>query len=233
LRWDRWLDTVDISGEFSDFQDRCFLIEEVPMVEGRQTPLRVDALKNREHILKVAHDAFAEDGATSLNVIAQRARIGAGTLYRHFPTREDLILAVYKHDVLTLVDDVDKVLARHRPLDAFRVWFQTLADYVRVKHGLGEALHSAAARKVVNETYAPVTAATGKLLQACAADGSVRPDLDPNDVLLLMGFMWRVGTDAEGRAQAQRVMDLAIEGFRPATRVAEAPVRRASSDQHQ
>lgn len=185
------------------------------MVERRQAPQRADALKNREHLLRVAHDAFAEDGATSLNEIAKRAGVGPGTLYRHFPTREALILAVYQHDVEGLVGEVERVLAENAPLDAFRIWFEKLAAYVRLKHGLGEALHTAAAQKVINDTYAPVTSAVAKLLEACERDGSVRPGLDPADVLLLMGFLWRVGPGEEGLAQARRIMELAIDGFRP------------------
>jgi AcrR family transcriptional regulator len=180
----------------------------------RQTASRADAVKNREHILRVAHDAFAEDGATSLNVIANRAGVGPGTLYRHFPTREALILAVYQHDIQVLVDQVDAVLAEHAPLDAFRIWVNTLAEYVRLKHGLGEALHTAAAQNIINDTYAPVTAAIGLLLKACEKSGDVRPGLDPADVLLLIGFMWRVSADDSGKAQARRVMELAIAGFR-------------------
>ncbi|MEU3982145.1 TetR/AcrR family transcriptional regulator [Streptomyces sp. NPDC026672] len=185
------------------------------VVERRQVAGRADAVKNREHLLRVAHDAFAEDGATSLNVIAKRAGVGAGTLYRHFPTREDLILAVYRNDVERLVGEVGQVLAEHAPLEAFRVWFDRLATYVRLKHGLGEALNTAAAQKVINETYAPVTAAVAELLAACERDGSVRPGLEPGDVLLLMGFLWRVGPGEAGLAQARRIMDLAITGFRP------------------
>ena len=100
--------------------------------------LRSDAQRNREHVLRIAHDAFAESGATSLNEIAKRAGVGPGTLYRHFPTREALILAVYQHDIERLVDSVPRVLAANTPLDAFRRWFRTLADYVRVKRGLGD-----------------------------------------------------------------------------------------------
>ncbi len=94
----------------------------------------------------MASEAFAESGTTSLNAIAKRAGVGAGTLYRHFPTREDLILAVYQRDVQRLVDSVPDILAEHPPLDSFRIWFLTLADYIRVKHGLGDALYTAAAR---------------------------------------------------------------------------------------
>jgi len=176
---------------------------------------RSDAQQNREHILRIAHEAFAESGATSLNTIAKRAGIGAGTLYRHFPTREALILAVYQHDVQRLVDSVPAVLASSAPLDAFRLWFTTLADYVRVKHGLGEALHTAAIQEAISETYKPVVTAVGQLIDACVAGGSMREGLDPDDVLLLMGFMWRVDARPEGRKQAARIMELVIDGLKP------------------
>lgn len=179
--------------------------------------MRADAVKNREHILRVAHDAFALDGSASLNAIAKQAGVGPGTLYRHFPTREALILAVYRHDVARLVDAVPQVLAEHPPLEAFREWFRTLAAYVRLKHGLGEALHNAAVQDAINDTYAPVVSAVARLLRACAGAGSLRPDLDADDVVLLMGFMWRVGPGAEGRAQAERLMDMTIAGLRPRT----------------
>jgi AcrR family transcriptional regulator len=178
-------------------------------------PLRSDAAKNREHILQVAHDAFAESGAASLNMIAKRAGVGAGTLYRHFPTREALLLAVYQHDIERLVNSVPDVLAKNAPLDAFRVWFHTLADYVRVKHGLGEALHSAAVQDAVNATYEPVATAVGRLIDACVADGTMRDGLDPDDVLLLMGFMWRVDAAPDGKKQAARIMELTINGLKP------------------
>jgi AcrR family transcriptional regulator len=186
------------------------------MADDGAARIRSDALRNREHILEVAHDAFADSGTTSLNEIAKRAGVGAGTLYRHFPTREALILAVYRHDVQRLVGSVPKLLQAHAPLDALRLWFQKLADYVRLKHGLGEALHSAAVQDAIDETYAPVIAAVGQLVDACVADGSLRPDLDPADVLLLMSFLWRVAEGPAGKRQAKRIMELAIDGLRPA-----------------
>ena len=149
---------------------------QTPATYGTQ---RKAAARNRVAILEVAHELLAESAAVSMNEIAKRAGVGAGTLYRHFPTREDLILAVYRHDVQKLVDSVDEVLATHPPLEAFTTWFETLAAYIRVKHGLGEALHKAAIQNAINETYAPVVAAVTKLLDACVADNSVRGGLDP------------------------------------------------------
>jgi AcrR family transcriptional regulator len=179
------------------------------------TQQRSDALKNRDAILQVAHDAFAESPDASLNSIAKRAGVGAGTLYRHFPTREALILEVYRHDVGRLVDSVPEVLAAHTPLDALRHWFTTLATYVRLKHGLGEALHTATAREVVSRTSVLVTAAVGRLLDACEHAGQVRAGLDPADVILLMSCLWRTPDNPDGAVQANRLMELAINGFRP------------------
>lgn len=183
------------------------------MSEGPPTSKRADALKNREHILEVAHDAFAESGLTSLNEIAKRAGVGAGTLYRHFPTREALILAVYQHDIERLVIAVAKLLTEQPPLQAFRTWFFTLADYIRVKHGLGEALNSPAAQDAIRGTYAPVMAAVDALIRACVADGSMRPGLRASDVLLLMGFLWRIPPSPERDSQAERMMDLVLAGL--------------------
>jgi hypothetical protein len=125
-----------------------------------------------------------------------------------------LILAVYQHDVQQLVDGVPDLLAHHQPLEALRIWFERLADYIRVKHGLGEALNTAAAQQIINDTYAPVTAAVAELLAACETTGAIRPGLDPADVLLLMGFLWRVSEDKQGRAQADRTLELVLDGLR-------------------
>lgn len=178
-------------------------------------PQRSDALKNRAVILEVAHEAFAESPDASLNSIAKRAGVGPGTLYRHFPTREALLLEVHRHDTERLVASVPDVLAAHPPLDALRVWFSTLASYVRIKHGLGEALHSAAAQEVVSASWPPVTAAVKQLLDACESAGEVRPGIDPVDVIMLMSCLWRTPGTPEGAAQADRLLELAIDGFRP------------------
>ena len=113
-----------------------------------------------------------------------------------------------------LVDSVEQVLADRPPLEAFIVWFETLAAYIRVKHGLGEALHHAAIQNAIDETYAPVVAAVKKLLDACVADGSVRPGLDPADVLLLMGYLWRVAPDEDGIRQGRRLTQIVLDGIR-------------------
>lgn len=179
-------------------------------------PRRTDAQQNRDRIVEVARDALAASGDASLNSIAKRAGVGAGTLYRHFPNREALVLAVYRHEVQRLVDWVPELLAEQPPLTAFRLWCERLASYVRIKHGLGDALGAATRQTMMDETYAPVIDAIARLLGACERAGAVRPGLDPDDVLLLMGCLWRVGVGDAGERQATRLLDLIIAGLRSA-----------------
>jgi AcrR family transcriptional regulator len=176
--------------------------------------MRVDARVNRERILSVAYKAFADDPDVSLNAIGKLAGVGAGTLYRHFPTREDLILAVYRQELHSMVDSVHDLVAEHPPLEALRVWFLRLDDFARVKHGLGEALQTARGKDVADESHTRVTEAVAVLLQACEKAGEVRPGLEAADVLLLVGFLWSGAAGDAGEQQARRVLDLAISGLR-------------------
>lgn len=172
--------------------------------------------QKRAAILTAARELFAETQAVSLNEVAKRAGVGAGTLYRHFPTREHLVLAVYEHELAALLASVDDVLAAQPTAwDAFVTWFETLAEDTRLKHGLGEVLYTAQVQEMIAASYAPVTAAVAKLLEACVAEGSVRPDARPDDVLLLMGFLWRVPGTGTGLAQGHRLTDLVQRGIAP------------------
>jgi hypothetical protein len=113
-----------------------------------------------------------------------------------------------------LVRAVPQMLAEHGPLDAFRVWFRTLADFVQLKRGLGEALQSPVLQEVISSTYEPVVSAVGELIAACVANGSMREGLDPEDVLLMMSFMTRLEPSPAALARADRAMELAIDGLR-------------------
>ncbi|MFG1606736.1 TetR/AcrR family transcriptional regulator [Actinoplanes sp. NPDC049265] len=181
--------------------------------EGHMTygTQRQAAARNRATILETAHELLAASPRASMNEIAKRAGVGAGTLYRHFPTRESLLLAVYRHDVDRIIAAVDDALSAGPAIDAFVAWFEQLAGYLRLKHGLGEAFYSATSPELISESSASITAAVGRLLDACAAEGSMRAGLDPYDILLLMGFLWRVGTEEEGR----RLTALVLDGLRP------------------
>jgi AcrR family transcriptional regulator len=174
--------------------------------------VRSDARENRDRILEVARRALALSGDTSLNQIAQQANVGPGTLYRHFPTREALVLAVYRLDVDRLVDSVPDLLATMPPLEALRHWTMDLVGSIRLKHGLGDAL-SSARQAVTEETYDPVITAITAMLDAGKRDGSVRSDADAADVLLLASSLWRV-PEGEEEDRQQRMLDLILVGLR-------------------
>jgi AcrR family transcriptional regulator len=185
-----------------------------PQAVADGAPRRSDARANRERLLEVAREALRESPDASLNSIAKRAGVGAGTLYRHFPNRESLVFAVYQDDVEKVSAKAPALLAEHAPVDALRIWFELLSGAIRTKHGLGEALRSPEAEKAIAESYAPVTAAIGELIAAGESSGDLKPGLDPSDVLLLMSFLWRTADDKAGRAQAARTLDLVLAGLR-------------------
>ncbi|MEV7045080.1 TetR/AcrR family transcriptional regulator [Amycolatopsis sp. NPDC051061] len=192
------------------------MTDQTPGTYGTQ---RMAAARNRVAIIEAAHDLFADDPLVPLNDVAKRAGVGAGTLYRHFPTRQDLILATYQHDIERLTTTAEEVLTRHSSAKAaFVEWFETLSAYIRVKHGLGDALHGAAAQDVVSASWAPATAAVAKLVDACVAEGTIAPGHDPADIILLMSFLWRVANDAEGAAQGRRLIAAVFSGLQAAPR---------------
>jgi AcrR family transcriptional regulator len=173
--------------------------------------VRVDARENRTRILAAARRAFAEDGDTSMNQIAQRAGVGPGTLYRNFPTREALVLAVYQLEVDQLIDSASGLLATLPPLEALRCWTTDLVSAMRKKHGLGDALSPTAHRAVTEQTYGPVVAAITRILDAGKRDGTIRADADPRDFLQLTGALWRAATGPEDRSQP--MLALILDGL--------------------
>lgn len=179
-------------------------------------PTRKDALDNRDRILTVAREAFAASSSASLTGIAKKAGVGIGTLYRHFPTRDALILELYRHDIQQLIDLAPALLAENRPLTALRLWFAEVARYGRLKYGVAEVIHAATNAGVDDEYYAPFVAAIGVLMDAGAADGSLKPGLDPEDVLLQLSVLWRIDPARDGEARAARILDLIIDGLRAA-----------------
>lgn len=188
------------------------MTDETPSTYGTQ---RKAAARNRVAIIEAAHELFADNPLVPLSEVAKRAGVGAGTLYRHFPTREDLILAAYQHDIERLTVAADEVLARHSSAKAaFIEWFETLSAYIRIKHGLGDALHSAAAQEMINASWGPATAAVTKLVDACVAEGTIAPGHDPADIIMLMSFLWRVPNNDDGVIQGRRLIAAVFSGLR-------------------
>lgn len=184
------------------------------MAKDSEDKRRTDAIANRNRILDVARDAFAQDPDASLNAITKSAGVGAGTLYRHFPSREALILAVYRKEIQALVDLAPMLLEEHTPLEAFRRWCDRLAEYGRVKSGLSDVIHATITDVDFQETYWPMVSAVGSFLKAGGASGDFRTGVDPEDLLLLLGFLWRTKPGSSGEAQAANLVTLVIEGLK-------------------
>ena len=173
--------------------------------------VRADARENRARILETARQALAEDGSTSMNQIAQRAGVGPGTLYRNYPTREALVLAVYQLDIDQLTDAVAGLLDTLPPLEALRRWTTDLVSAMVRKHGLGDALSPSAHQAITERSYGPVIAAITQLLEAGQRDGTIRADADPRDFLQLTGALWRAASGPEDRSQP--MLALILDGL--------------------
>lgn len=151
--------------------------------------------------------------------------IGQGTLYRHFPTREALVLEVHRHDVADLVDAAPTLVAEHPPREALRLWLDRLASYGQIKRGLAGAFHTATHRQLAGEGYGPVIDAITTLLDACKQDGAVRKDVEAEEVLLLVGFLWRIDPDDNWSTRTTRMLDLVMNGLAPNHSRVDAPRR--------
>lgn len=177
---------------------------------------RSDARRNRDAILAAALEALTESSDASLNAIARRAGVANATLYRNFPTREDLVLATYELEVGQVVDAADLLLREQPPLDALGGWVARLARYAVTKHGLADALRKAAtpgSDLSSSGTYTAIVAALDRLLQANIAAGTLRPNLDAEDVILALAGLWQLDPTADWSAQAQRLYNIVLGGL--------------------
>jgi AcrR family transcriptional regulator len=179
---------------------------------------RADAQRNREKLLDVARTAFAAaDGAVALEGIAREAGVGIGTLYRHFPTREALVEAVYAAELDDVTGNVPALL-RELPADAaFRAWMGRYAAFIATKRGMVDTLLAgwASGRITTPTTRERITAAIATIMAAGAEDGSLRADVDPQDVTaMLLGIF--LSTTADGTPErAGRLLDLVMDALRP------------------
>ncbi|GAA4497919.1 TetR/AcrR family transcriptional regulator [Actinoallomurus oryzae] len=174
---------------------------------------RADAQRNRERILQAARDLVHEPGELKLNAVAKACGIGQGTLYRHFPTREDLLAEVYRRDVEELVAAAPRLLASHRPLDALAAWFDRVAAYARVKRDVFAAVEAATWRDLAAHSLGPIGEAVELLLAAGRSDGSVRADAEARDVIVLISWLSRLD-DAELDARGPRLLSILVDGLR-------------------
>jgi AcrR family transcriptional regulator len=185
------------------------------VTEARE-PTRSDGRRNRDAILAAALEALTQSPDASLNAIAKRAGVANATLYRHFPTREDLVLATYQREVRNLVDAAGSLLEEQAPIDALRSWVERLARYAVTKHGLADALRKATtpgSEPSSTDTYAAIVGALDRLLQANIATGTLRPDLNADDVILALAGLWQLDPARDWRSQALRIYGIVFSGL--------------------
>ncbi|HET7530942.1 MAG TPA: TetR/AcrR family transcriptional regulator [Mycobacteriales bacterium] len=179
--------------------------------------MRCDAQRNRERLIEVASDAFAEHGVdASLEKIARAAGVGIGTLYRHFATRDALLEAVYRHNVEQLCASADELLATLPPDEALGQWMQSFVGYVAVKRGLASYLKSVVAADSDLFTYAHglVRATVSRLIAAAVDAGAIREGVDGMDVLHALSGVCLMSDQSGDPEQGAKVAALLMDGLR-------------------
>jgi AcrR family transcriptional regulator len=179
---------------------------------------RSDAQRNRERILDVAKEAFTHSGAsTSLDDIAKRAGVGPGTLYRHFPTRDELLEAVYRTEVEKLAAAERKFAETLPPIDALRSWMLLFVDLIATKRIIAPALLTLAGgkSKMFEASHGQMWEAIRALVKRAIKSGDIRKDLDPIDLLRALIGVANVATSPDWQQSARRLVEILIVGSRP------------------
>jgi AcrR family transcriptional regulator len=179
---------------------------------------RTDALRNRQRLLDAAKTAFTQHGAeVSLDELAKTAGVGVGTLYRHFPTRDALLEAVYKDEVARLAEAARQFATELPPIGALREWMLLFVDYIAMKNVIAPALNSMVGgpSEVFAETGGQIKKAIGDLVDYAAASGEIRKDLDPLDLLRALAGVANFAASPDWEASAKRLVDILIKGSKP------------------
>ena len=179
---------------------------------------RADAQRNRDRILEVAKEAFTRFGAdASLDDIAQHAGVGAGTLYRHFPTRDALIEAVYRSEVEKLAAAERRFTETMPPIDALRTWMLLFVDHIAAKQIIAPALNSVIGgpSKLYEGSRGLIQGAIDALVKRAIKSGDIRRDLDPFDLLRALIGVSHVASGPGWQQSARRLVDILITGSRP------------------
>jgi AcrR family transcriptional regulator len=180
--------------------------------------LRSDAERNRKRILEVAKAAFTRDGAeASLDEIAKQAGVGAGTLYRHFPTRDALIEGVYRNEVEQLAAAAGRFAEAMSPIEALRAWMLLFVDYIAAKHIIAPALNSVVGgpSRLYEGSRGLTQGAIDELVKRAKKSGNLRRDLDASDLLRALIGVSHVGAGPDWQQSARRLVDILIAGSRP------------------
>ncbi|MFB6846529.1 TetR/AcrR family transcriptional regulator [Streptomyces sp. NPDC056373] len=186
------------------------------MRQKKDAPLRSDALRNRERILEVALEELTRSADVPLSAIAKKAGVGQGTFYRHFPTREALVLEVYRHEMQQVAGTAAPLLESREPDRALREWLDRLARFALAKAGLADALRQATSAPGQPEKprHTPVTEAAELLLRAAEKAGTIRPGITADDLFLVIGGLWTLPPGTDWQPRATRLLDFVMDGLR-------------------
>ena len=179
---------------------------------------RADAQRNRERILEVAKLAFTRSGAnTSLDDIASEAGVGPGTLYRHFPNREELLQAVYRSEMEKLAAAEWKFAQSMPPIEALRAWLLLFVEAIEAKQLIAPALSTLIGdpKKVFAASHDQIHEALSALVKRAIKSGDMRKDTDPMDLLRALVGVAHVATSPDWQQSAKRLVDILITGSRP------------------
>jgi AcrR family transcriptional regulator len=179
---------------------------------------RADAQRNRDRVLEVAKEAFTRSGAgASLDDIARKAGVGAGTLYRHFASRDELLEAVYRTEVGKLAAAERKFTETMPPIEALRAWMFLFVDYIATKKIIAPALNTLVGgpSQVFEASYAQIWEAIRALVKRAIKSGDIRQDLDPLDLLRALIGVANVASSPDWQQSARRLVDILITGSRP------------------
>lgn len=178
---------------------------------------RADAQRNRERILEIAKQAFTQEGANvSLDEVAKQAGVGAGTLYRHFPTRDALLEAVYRSEVEKLAAAERRLAATMPPLEALRAWMLLFVDYIATKQIIAPALNTLVGgpSKIFESSRDLIKGAIHALVKRAIKSGDIRSDLDPFDLLRALIGVANVASVPDWPQSARRLVDILLLGSR-------------------
>ncbi len=178
-------------------------------------PKRSDAQRNRERILEVALAEMTRDPAVALSAIARAAGVGQGTFYRNFPSRDDLVLEIFRHEMNQVADSAAQLLDTHEPAEALRAWMDRLAAHALAKAGLAEAMrHAMSATGAEKPSPAGLIAAVRTLLTAGQKAGTIREDVTAEDFFYLIAGLFSIPADGHWKERSTRMLDLVMESLR-------------------
>jgi len=214
--------TESVSASVDKITGGCLRLQLFFMPPRKQkiTPrkTRTDAQQNRERILEVAKEAFTHSGGNaSLDDIAREARVGPGTLYRHFPTRDALIEAVYRTEVEKLAAAEREFSGAMPPVAALRAWMLLFVDYIGTKQIIAPALNTLVGgpSKLYEGSRTQIQGAIDSLVKRAIKSGDIRKDLEPFDLLRALVGVSHVASGPDWQQSARRLVDILITGARP------------------